>query len=302
MQTVSTLPSTSVLRRLGRLVSLVSIALAAGHLAQTLALRQAIAPTVPAGTAPINIVQLSAAPEDAYPSIQPEAAAPRPGLTAGCAPRMTLAAEPGAMVLVHLLAPCDGAARVVLHHAGLSVTERVQPDGSVTVRLPAMEQNAEVKINFADGRAVMATLDMPEMAGLKRFAVQWLGVDGFVLRGIEQGPQSGRKVDVSPSQPGIIPHGGKGSGWLSQLGNAAVAAPLLAQVYTYPTDGSTATIVVEAPVTAQTCGQDLLAQTLSSGEGAPLVSDLTLPMPECSAVGDVLVLNNLAQDTKLAAR
>ena len=138
---------------------------------------------------------------------------------------------------------------------------------------------------------------------MKIFAVQWLGAEGFVLHGFENGTELGQTGDIWPNQPGVIPQGLveglAGGGWLSLLGEPAVEMPLLAQVWTYPSDGSAARIVVEAPVTANTCGHDLLGQTVIRDADA---ADLTLAVPDCSAVGDFLVLKNLAQNTKLAAR
>jgi len=79
-----------------------------------------------------------------------------------------------------------------------------------------------------------------------------------------------------------------------------VDMPLLAEVYTYPAMGS-ADVVIEAAVTAQTCGRELLGETLLSEAGRVTVTDLTLAMPDCDAVGDFLVLNNLVPDLTLVA-
>lgn len=309
------------MRQLARCAAVLAVALAAGHLAQTLALREASVPKQVMVKAPVNIVQLSGSPADdsvTAPLLEPKfvqapspvhvpalpaptTAEPLPKVVVArdCAPQMALQTAPGGMVLLSLSAPCDGGARVVLRHAGLTFTERMMADGTLALPLPAMARKAEIEVQFPDGRKLAKALDVPAMAHIKRFAIQWLGAEGFILHGFEHGAEFGQKGDVSPSQPGLMAGGG---GWLTLLGDAGVEAPLLAQVYTYPGDGSAVEIVVEAPVTAQTCGQDLLGQTVSSGGGANDTMDLTVAMPDCSAVGDFLVLNNLAQDTKLAAK
>ncbi|MEI6099838.1 MAG: hypothetical protein WCS20_16405 [Alphaproteobacteria bacterium] len=54
-------------------------------------------------------------------------------------------------------------------------------------------------------------------------------------------------------------------------------------------------------VLAVTCGRDLLGDTLMAVAGQVKTTVVTPAMPDCSAIGDVLVLNNLASDMKIAA-
>ena len=75
----------------------------------------------------------------------------------------------------------------------------------------------------------------------------------------------------------------------------------MAQIYTFPADGLAAEVVIEAEVTTGTCGQEMLAETVASGEGRVVITDLTLAMPDCSGIGDFLVLKNLVSDMKIAA-
>jgi hypothetical protein len=93
-------------------------------------------------------------------------------------------------------------------------------------------------------------------------------------------------------------------GFLSLLGDAATDNPLLAEVYTFPADpAAKPEVVVEAAVTDKTCARELLAETLSSSSssGSVFVTDLTLAMPDCDAVGDYLVLKNLFLDLNMAS-
>jgi hypothetical protein len=201
------------------------------------------------------------------------------------------------MVALTLRAPCDGGARVVLSHGGLTVTERLDANGRLSVMIPALEQTGRFEIRFGNGRSVAVMHPVPDLATVRRFAVQWLGLDGIVLHGFENGADFGQPGDISPSQPGPIASGG----WLVSLGEFGVESPLLAQIYTYPAQGE-ADVVIEAQVTAANCAQDMMGQTISSQDGAAQVVDLTLAMPDCSAVGEFLVLKNLASDMKLAAK
>lgn len=311
-------------RRIGWFVALLGIAMAAGHLAQTIAARNPAKLAQASPKEPTHIVMLSAGPSESgltAPLLRPKAdpgdpaapnltrlakptpaeAEPQAAVRADCAREVSVTPAPGAMAAIAVAAPCDGGARIVLRHAGLSLTERLPADGKGLIIMPAMAEKARFEIRFDDGRTTSATLEMPEMAGVRRFAVQWSGAGEFVLHGMENGAEFGQPGDVSPSRPGTVTADRGPGGWLSVLGDASVQNPQLAQVYTYPAEAA-ADIVVEAPVTAATCGRKLNGQTLISEGGAAQSTNLTLAMPDCSAVGDFLVLKNLAQDTKLAAK
>ena len=293
-------------RRLGRLLAVLAIAISAGHLVQTLAARKATAVVV-ADRVPTKIVQLSAAPEveTALPVVKPLTVKPLPAkhilaplpetapvTLRDCKPVLTAAGAAEASVDLSLTAPCDGGARVVLAHGGLTVTGRLAADGTLNLTIPALDEAGRFELRFADGRSVVARHPVPDLAHLRRFAVQWLGLDGFVLHGFENGADFGMPGDVFALQP---------QGRFAELGDMTVENPLMAQVYTFPAEG-VADVVVEARVTAANCSQEMLGQTISSMGGAAQVVDLTLAMPDCSAVGDFLVLKNLAQDMKLATK
>lgn len=303
------------LPRLTRFLAVVAIAMAAGHLVQTLNARKPAIKAVAATSTPQDIVQLSAGSraepaaivpqsvkpmnfimaasaevvQDAAPALQPVAGA--------CPIELTLAAQPAAMIGIALLAPCHAQERVVLRHAGLAITARLGADGSLNAVLPALMSAARVEVRFADGNTADAMLELAEAATLRRFGVQWQGAEAFVVHGFENGADYGQAGDISALNPGR----GEG-GSLIVLGDGTVEAPLLAQIYTYPArPGISAEVVIEAAVTGATCGQDLLAETIASNGGRVEITDLTLAMPDCSGIGDFLVLKNLASDMKIAA-
>ena len=84
------------------------------------------------------------------------------------------------------------------------------------------------------------------------------------------------------------------------LGDASAPLPLLAEVYTLPATGKVE-LSVEAQVTAQTCGRELLGEMLDSRDGKVRVQDLSMAMPGCDALGDFIVLNNPRGDLTLAS-
>lgn len=297
------------IRRLARVLAVVAIAMAAGHLVQTLAQRKPVTEAKAAAVVPKDIVQLSAGSivEPAVPIAKPILAsstdvvpepAPEPLVAvASCPLDLALDAQPAAMIGVVVLAPCHAQERVVLRHAGLAVTAKLGADGTLMTTLPALVPDAKVEVMFADGNTVEGALNLPEAASLRRFGVQWQGAEAFVVHGFQDGADYGQPGDISPTNPGRPEDGS-----LAVLGDSTVEVPLLAQIYTFPAaTGAGADVVIEAVVTQATCGHDLIAETIASGAGRVEITDLTLAMPDCSGVGDFLVLKNLASDMKIAA-
>lgn len=301
-------PSLQV-RRIARILAVIAIALAAGHLVQTLAARKPVDQVQAPAKTPVKVVQLSAGAKDAglagtvlappeVPSTKllPITVPPAPI----CATALDLRQQPGAMIAVALSAPCHSNERVVLRHAGLAVTALTGVDGRLATVLPALAAEGRIEIRFMDGSKAEAAIPMPETVLLRRFGVQWQGAVAFAVHGFQNGADYGQPGDISPANPGR-PIAATG-GFLSLLGDASVTNPLMAQIYTYPMDPTAQSqMVVEAAVTGATCGHDLLAETLTSERGTAAVTDLTLAMPDCSGIGDFLVLKNLAPDLKIAA-
>ena len=245
---------------------------------------------------PVQLAELS--PPDAMPL------SARPA-TPECTLTLDLTAEPGAMIGATLLARCHPGERIVLQHAGLAITGQTTATGSLFLGLPALEALARVEVKFGNGDHVSAAVELPDFAGLQRFGVQWqAGSDAFQLQAFEGGASYGDAGHKSADNPGSSPIGKDpmGQGYLSLLGDPTTALPMLAEIYTFPQKPALgAEVVIEAPVTATTCGHEMLGETLSSTAGRVTVTELTLAMPECDAVGDFLVLKNLAPDMTLAA-
>ena len=267
-------------------------------------------PTPPKAKPPV--VASVTAPEVAAPVVvQPAAlaeAAPaavpvKPVLADACPISLELSNADNALIAVTLVAPCHANERVVLKHAGLTITAKTTLTGALFADLPALVQAAEVEVMFKDNTTVAASVAMPELATLRRFAVQWQQDDAFQLHGFEDGSDFGGAGDVSaatPHQP-VAGAPAKG-GFLTELGDASTDLPMLAQVYTYPSDSKIKPeIVVEAAVTEATCGREVLGQTLQTTAGGVKVSDMSLAMPDCDAVGDYLVLKNLVPDMTIAS-
>lgn len=221
-------------------------------------------------------------------------AATLPAAPDECAANLSLKAAPRAMIEVSLQAPCSANARVVIRHAGLAIAETLDDAGRLMLDLPALDTRGKVSALLPGAMELHNAVAIPEAAKLRRLAVQWIADDAFQLHGMEAGAGYGEPGDVFAGNP-VSPSGG----YLVALGDPASSLPMLAEVYTWPA-GITVRPVIEAEVTAATCGRELMGETLMADRGTVTATDLTLAMPGCDALGDILVLNNLIGESRLA--
>lgn len=205
-----------------------------------------------------------------------------------CAMSFEVFAQEGAMIGITLLAPCRAAGRVVLQHGGLMVSMRTMATGSLFATLPAMEISGAVEARFDDGTVLSAMAQVPELAGMRRLAVQWHDADRFALHGFE-----------GAADYGDVGHQTAENGGVLALGDVTATPAFLAEVYTMA-DPAKVRATIEAEVTDATCGRELLGETLYSSAGAVRKNTLTLAMPECDGAGGFVVLNNPLPDMTLA--
>ena len=233
----------------------------------------------------------------AAPALDPAPGAALPGPVVAaedCIPSLTLTAGPQAMISVAIAAPCRMGERVVLRHAGLALAEELGAGGNLHLDLPALNADGSVSVLFADAEVLRDAVPVPDAAAVHRFAVQWMADDTFQLHAFENGADYGQPGNVWSGAP-VSP----GGGYLVSLGNPGLDLPMLAEVYTFPADTPT-DLSIEATVTEATCGRELLGEVLEAQQGKVTVNDLTLAMPDCEAMGDILVLKNPGRDVTLA--
>jgi len=262
----------------------------------------AVLPVAPTSDYPVAAIPQSALPKvAAAPAAEPTVQA-LSGDSTNCPVSLDLVAAPKAMIDVTLLAPCAAGERIVLRHGGLAITGKTTLTGALFVSLPAMEEDSTVSALMPDGKEVVQHINLPDLPIYRRIAVQWLDKDSFQLNAFEDGAVFGGKGHISANYLGSSLAGiPSKSGYMTLLGDSNVALPMLAEVYTYPIDLSVPVdITIEVGVTKATCNRELLGELLLSEGGTHSATDLTLATPECDAIGDVLVLNNLLSDLKLA--
>lgn len=277
-------------KRLIRLSAVVAVTLASVAILQLSGgtspppVQMARAAALPEAPAPVPVTPT--------PEILPQ---PQPAVTAApvCHADMALLTQPGAMLDIGLLAPCRAGQRVTLRHAGLVVTGRVSPAGTMIASLPAFTAPAEVTLTFPDGESLSQTVLPEDLARYDRFGVQWMAGDAFSLHALAPGAAYDSPGHISSINPGTA---GEGGNFLSVLGDPSADRPLMAEVYTWPADtranGSGISFSLEAAVTPQSCGREMPGETLELAAGSLAVRELAIGMPDCAALGEFLVLPN----------
>lgn len=225
-----------------------------------------------------------------------------------CSIEMVADATIAAMVNIQLRSACMPGTPVTLHHNGLMVTEMTDDQGELFLTMPALTETAVFIADFGQGNSTIATVQVPSLRFYDRAVVQWQGQASLHLHALEFGAQFGQEGHIWDEQGGSLEktiHGE--SGFLSQMGDPDLPESMRAQVYTFPS-GTTSRVgdialEIEAEVTAETCGREISAQSMQISEaGVPRVQELRLTMPDCDAIGDFLVLKNVLEDLKVAAK
>jgi len=224
-----------------------------------------------------------------------------------CGLTVTTEALPAAMVALDVMDPCQPNARVVVEHSGLNLTGQSDAMGILTMDIPAFESPAFFTVRMPDGATASALTGLPDIANYTRVGVQWQQDRALELHAMEFGATYGEPGHIWRENPGFVARAENGEGgFMTYLGSIAVENPMLAEIYTFPRDTldteGTVRLAIEAEVTQANCGQDTLARTLETDtDGNVAVIELTFTVPDCDAIGEYLLLQNLLQDLRVAA-
>lgn len=223
---------------------------------------------------------------------------------------ITARARPIAAAMVDLTmeAPCLPNERVTVHHNGMVFTETTSGTGTINLALPALSVEAVFILAFTNGDGAVAQTRVEDVNEYNRAVLQWKGDTGFQIHAREFGAAYGEAGHLWADAPGTVANAVVGnSGVLTRLGDTRAADPLVAEVYTFPKAATAragdVALSVEAEITESNCGIEIEAQSLElQSDGGVKTRNLSLPIPDCDAEGTFLVLNNLLQDLKVAAK
>ncbi|MGB7242218.1 MAG: hypothetical protein WBC93_09055 [Sulfitobacter sp.] len=222
---------------------------------------------------------------------------------------VTATATPVAAAMVHLslVAPCLANEQVTIHHNGMMFSHETSATGTLNTQVPALAKDAVFILAFANGDGVVAEAQVRTLALYDRVVLQWRGASGFQIHAREFGADYGQDGHVWSGAAREVGFAATGEGgFLTTYGDVALSDALVAEVYSFPSGtirkSGTVHLSIEAEVTASNCGTEVAAQVLELVAGGPVHSkDVTLAVPDCDAVGNFLVLNNLLKDLKVAS-
>ena len=211
-----------------------------------------------------------------------------------------------ALVRLALAAPCRGDEQVTIQHEAISFTGLTSPDGNLEVTVPALVARAEFFAFFADGEGIAADAEVPEIVDFDRVAVTWSGNTGLQIHAREFGAGYGEEGHVWSGKPmtpanALMAQGG----FISRLGDGVGTTPKMGEVYTFPRTAIHNTgaveLTIEAEISALNCGRRINATSLqSNGDQPATVVALDLAVPGCDAVGDLVMLDSLFTDLRIA--
>ncbi|WP_306045995.1 hypothetical protein [Nioella sp. MMSF_3534] len=224
-----------------------------------------------------------------------------------CGLTVSTSASEGAVVALDIMDPCQPHSRVIIEHSGLNLTGRTDVMGLLTMDVPVFENPAFFTVRMPDGASDSSLAIVPDLDSYYRVGLQWNEDRALELHAMEFGATYGDPGHIWLDHAGSVDRAVAGEGgFVMQVGSADVENPMLAQIYSFPRDtldgNGNVRLSIEAPVTEANCGQDTLARTLELEEdGRVAVIELTFTLPDCDAVGDYLVLQNLLHDLRVAS-
>ena len=250
-------------------------------------------------------VQLAALDPEAAPEIESDAT---PAVAIDCVPLMEATAGPAATVGLTINAPCHLNAAFTIHHQGMMFSAMTNEAGEADLTVPALAEVSVMIAAFSDGEGAVATAAVPDFSNYDRAVLQWQGKTSVMLSAYEGDASFGEEDHIHIGNPGDMARlDAAEGGYLVRLGSETEGDALVVEIYTFPTgmmDSSPdVMLIAEAEITAENCGQELNAQSIQvSPNGETSALDLNMMMPDCDAVGDFLILQNMFEDLTLAAR
>lgn len=306
-------------RRVITIAGVLLVAFLSGHVMQTVL----VEPTPVASVTPApDTALIQAVPDDpnqfptppavtlspalAHPAIMPERVqeAAVDGDAAGCVPKLFATKAPAAMITLALRAPCHPDRLVDIAQGPITASSVTDANGRMTLKLPALTEDVDIKVAFDDVVLNMA-LNVPDAANFQHVSLMWTGPQVLQLNAFEFGAARNDIGHVWSGAPKSPTRASRGSGgFMTRL--VTKDGPS-AEIYSLPAGQSplrgVVRLVVEAQVTAQSCGRVIKATALQPTAFRRLSeTDVEVALPDCDRQGDVVLLQNLLRDVKLAAR
>lgn len=258
----------------------------------------------PAQPVTANGVAQSLGTSDAGDTLVPNMHVPadEDGAAAGCAIHFEATPSVAAMVDLFLSAPCHPDTLVTLQHQGMKFNEMTDDAGKLAVQVPALSKEAYFVATVENTAGVVAITGVQDLRLYDRAVLQWRSADLLQLHALSQGASEGEEGHIWQASMGSFD---ADTGFLTRLGNPQSVAPLMVEVFSYPSFKAhhEVDLSVHAKVTLNNCGRTIAAQSIQVHPNQPPAARaMSLQMPDCEQVGEFLVLKNMFEDLTLASR
>lgn len=239
----------------------------------------------------------------------PAGAVPAPtfsGTPAACELSFTATLSRGTMVDLDARAPCAPNTRIAIRQGHLVFDSMTDDSGRFHTAVPGLDRMATFDAEIA-GETKRVNVDIPDFEVFDRVALQWQGQTGLNIHALEFGATHGGDGHIWAGKPQSAQRADNArGGFLTRLGLETLRDGRMAEIYVFPAGqahrSGAVRISAGAEITALSCGRLVAGQALQPGaDGALAISELTIEMPGCDAIGDILVLKNLIRDMKVAA-
>lgn len=217
-----------------------------------------------------------------------------------CAPMaLELSAQRPAMLAMSVTAPCHANEVIHVSHSGMSFAVRTDREGKFFALLPALATRGDVTVLFASGGSLTDTAIVPDIGSVTRFAIGTYGTASLHINAYIDGANFGEAGHIRPANSGR-PTLGLG-GFLTQLGDATLPYPVLAEVFTAPSKHPQDLIEVVTELGPDNCGKDVLSSTFSVSKSVrPKTVPLRFILPSCEQTSETLVLGITQSPTGMA--
>ena len=221
-----------------------------------------------------------------------------------CDQRLFLTPAPAGTFFLNFRAPCDGGSAVSIRQGALKFAQTLDETGRLELRMPALTEDVAVEVTLA-GRKISGALNVTDALEFQHVALVWTGPQMLRLNAFEFGAarnEIGHVWSGAPKSPNRASRGTGGylTRYTSETGPSV-------EIYSLPVDRSplrgVVRLVVEAQVSRDTCGRVARARAIQPTAFRRISeTDVEVALPDCDRIGEVVVLQNLLRDMRLAGR
>lgn len=272
-------------RRWGTAFVVLGLALLSGHLVQEIAFREApwketgIAVAVPPDPTDPSLLSVP-------PRLGARILETRVDRAGSCLPNLKLEETPNGELLIDFHAPCHARTPIELHVNSLVADVRTDATGQLNLRMPALSSEVSVDVRLGQ-RTLSRKLTLAKAGAQQLVALAWNGPQTFFIKAESMGTGS---HEIARAFTRV----GTGEGASFEIFSSSALDILGVSIVR---------LSVETEVTEENCGRNvstLAYQTGYLGELRP--TEIAYTMPDCDRVGDVVRLQNLLRDMRLASR